>query len=166
MRLFASALTAARNAGSASTRRYCSLPSASIAGNALTVAAGWVGPYNAGRVQSGTLAFLWEGQERVLPGAQSVLIEFPAISPLEAPDAPDPAQRQEGTVAEARAGELLWLVRVEAREVGRLVPRRDRLEAACLVTPVQIVGPAADLGALEAARVAVEMANLLKAVAG
>ncbi len=75
-------------------------PLATQVAAALTAAAGWVGPYNAGRVQSGTLAFLWEGQERVLPGAQSVLIEFPAISPLEAPDAPDPTQRQEGTVAE------------------------------------------------------------------
>jgi hypothetical protein len=69
---------------------------------ALTAAAGWVGPYNAGRVRSGTLAFLWEGQERVLPGAQSVLVEFPAISPLEAADAPHPSQRQEGTVGEVR----------------------------------------------------------------
>jgi len=51
----------------------------------------------------GTLAFLGEGQEQVLPGAQSVLVEFPALSPLEAPDAPDPSQRQEGTVDEVRA---------------------------------------------------------------
>jgi predicted deacylase len=77
-------------------------PLASQVAAALTVAAGWTGPYNAGRVKSGTLAFLWEGQERVLPGAQSVLVEFPALSPLEAPDAPDPTQRQEGTVAEVR----------------------------------------------------------------
>lgn len=78
-------------------------PLATEVASAMTKAAGWVGPYNAGRVESGTLAFLWEGQERVLPGAQSVLVEFPAISPLEAPDAPDPSQRQEGTVGEVRA---------------------------------------------------------------
>jgi hypothetical protein len=70
---------------------------------ALSEAAGWGSPRNAGRVQRGTLAFLWEGQERVIPGHQSVLVEFPAMSPLEAPDAPVPTQRQAGTVDEVRS---------------------------------------------------------------
>jgi len=74
---------------------------------AMSVAAGWPGPHNAGRVESGTLAFLWEGQERVIPGHQSVLVEFPSISPLEAPDVPDPAQRVEGTVGEVTIAAVL-----------------------------------------------------------
>jgi hypothetical protein len=70
---------------------------------AMSAAAGWGSPFNAGRVKNGTQAFLWEGQERVIPGHQSVLVEFPAISPLEAPDAPKPAERQTATIAEVRA---------------------------------------------------------------
>lgn len=69
---------------------------------AMSDAAGWGLPRNAGRVGKGTQAFLWEGQELVLPGAQSVLVEFPAIADAEAPDAPDPSQRQMGTVQEVR----------------------------------------------------------------
>jgi hypothetical protein len=67
---------------------------------AMSEAAGWGLPKNAGRVRNGTQAFLWEGQEVVIPGHQSVLVEFPATSPLESPNPPDPSQRQEGTVAE------------------------------------------------------------------
>jgi hypothetical protein len=67
---------------------------------AMSQAAGWGFPKNAGRVRKGTQAFLWEGQERVIPGHQSVLVEFPATSPFEAPYPPDPTQRVEGTVAE------------------------------------------------------------------
>lgn len=67
---------------------------------AMSYAAGWGYPKNAGRVRSGTQAFLWEGQELVMPGSQSVLVEFPATSPLESPAPPDLTQRQEGTVAD------------------------------------------------------------------
>lgn len=67
---------------------------------AMSYAAGWGYPKNAGRVRNGTQAFLWEGQELVVPGSQSVLVEFPATSPLESPAPPDLTQRQEGTVAE------------------------------------------------------------------
>lgn len=37
--------------------------------------------------------FLWQGQDQVLPGHQSVLIEFPAVSELDTPNPPNPAQR-------------------------------------------------------------------------
>ena len=67
---------------------------------AMSTAAGWGYPRNAGRVRNGTQAFLWEGQELVIPGHQSVLVEFPATSPLESPNPPDVSQRVEGTVAE------------------------------------------------------------------
>jgi murein peptide amidase A len=69
---------------------------------AMSAAAGWGLPKNAGRVRNGTQAFLWEGQELVIPGHPSVLVEFPAISDREAPDAPDPTQRQSGTVNDVR----------------------------------------------------------------
>jgi hypothetical protein len=78
-------------------------PLATQVANAMSQAAGWGPARNAGRVRNGTKAFLWQGQELVIPGHQSVLVEFPAISPLEAPDAPDPTQRQEGSVAEVQA---------------------------------------------------------------
>jgi len=70
---------------------------------ALGKAAGWPGTYNAGRVKRGTQAFLWEGQERVLPGAQSVLVEFPATAAEEAAHVPKPASRRTATVAEVRS---------------------------------------------------------------
>lgn len=70
---------------------------------AVSAAAGWGTPFNAGRVNKGTLAFLWEGQERVIPGHQSVLIEFPGLSDAEAPDAPKPEMRKTATVAEVEA---------------------------------------------------------------
>jgi hypothetical protein len=76
---------------------------ASKVATALAEAAGWGHANNAGTVRSGTKAFLWEGQARVLPGAQSVLIEFPSISPLEAPDVPEPKQVKQGTVQEVIA---------------------------------------------------------------
>lgn len=66
-------------------------------------AAGWPGSYNAGRVRKGTQAFLWEGQERVLPGAQSVLVEFPATAADEAAHVPKPESRRVATVEEVRA---------------------------------------------------------------
>ncbi len=81
-------------------------PLATRVATAMSEAAGWGLPRNAGRVRNGTQAFLWEGQELVLPGAQSVLVEFPAIAPDEAADAPDPSQRQEGTVEEVRIAAL------------------------------------------------------------
>ena len=37
--------------------------------------------------------FLWQGQDKVLPGHQSVLVEFPAVSELDTPNPPNPAQR-------------------------------------------------------------------------
>jgi hypothetical protein len=74
---------------------------------AMSTAAGWGPPNNAGRVDSGTLAFLWEGQERIIAGHPSVLVEFPSISPLEAPVVPDPSQRVEGTVGEVSIAAVL-----------------------------------------------------------
>lgn len=48
----------------------------------------WGYPPNAGEKRDGVQAFLWQGQARVLPGHQSVLIELPAISKKEATKAP------------------------------------------------------------------------------
>ncbi|MFZ4721134.1 MAG: hypothetical protein ACOYMR_17030, partial [Ilumatobacteraceae bacterium] len=70
---------------------------------ALVRASGFGGPFNAGRVRRGTQAFLWEGQERVIPGHPSVLVEFPGLTPTEAPDAPKPEQRRVATPAEVDA---------------------------------------------------------------
>ena len=81
-------------------------PLATKVATALSEAVGWGHAYNAGTVKNGTQAFLWEGQARVLPGAQSVLIEFPGISPDEAVDAPDPTQVKESTVAVVQADAL------------------------------------------------------------
>jgi hypothetical protein len=49
---------------------------------------GWGYPPNAGEKKDGVQAFLWQGQNRVLPGHQAVLVEFPAISKKEATKAP------------------------------------------------------------------------------
>ncbi|MEN9646486.1 MAG: hypothetical protein RL238_3155 [Actinomycetota bacterium] len=73
---------------------------------AMSTAVGWGYPYNAGRVQNGTLAFLWEGQELVIPGHQSVLVEFPAMAPAESPNPPDLTQRRETSVPDVR-----WIAR-------------------------------------------------------
>lgn len=60
---------------------------------AMSNAVGWGGIYRSGRVESGDLAFLWEGQERVIPGHPSILIEFPAVAEAESPAPPDPSQK-------------------------------------------------------------------------
>ena len=60
---------------------------------AMSDAVGWGGIYNAGTVDNGDLAFLWEGQAVVLPGHPSVLIEFPAVADGESPAPPDPSQK-------------------------------------------------------------------------
>lgn len=60
---------------------------------AMSDAVGWGPIYNAGTVDDGDLAFLWEGQELVLPGHPSVLIEFPAVAEAESPAPPDPSQK-------------------------------------------------------------------------
>lgn len=78
-------------------------PLATQAATAMSEAAGWGPARNAGRVRNGDQAFLWEGQERVIPGHQSVLVEFPAVSPEESPAPPDPTQKQVATVAAVEA---------------------------------------------------------------
>jgi len=60
---------------------------------AMSDAVGWGHILNAGRVRNGDLAFLWEGQERVIAGHPSVLIEFPAVAAAESPAPPDPKQK-------------------------------------------------------------------------
>ena len=60
---------------------------------AMSDAAGWGTAYRAGRVRNGDLAFLWEGQERVLPGHPSVLVEFPAVTEAESPNPPKPEEK-------------------------------------------------------------------------
>lgn len=60
---------------------------------AMSDAAGWGRAFNAGRVDSGDLAFLWEGQDRVLPGHPSVLVEFPAVDEAESPNPPKPSSK-------------------------------------------------------------------------
>jgi hypothetical protein len=60
---------------------------------AMSDAAGWGPAYRAGRVQSGDLAFLWEGQERVIEGHPSVLVEFPAVAEAESPAPPKPDEK-------------------------------------------------------------------------
>jgi len=81
-------------------------PLASQVAAAMSASVGWGYPYNAGRVQNGTLAFLWEGQELVIPGHQSVLVEFPAMAAGESPNPPDLTQRRETSVADVR-----WIAR-------------------------------------------------------
>ena len=66
---------------------------------AMSDAVGWGPTPNAGRVRNGDLAFLWEGQELVIPGHPSVLIEFPAVAEGESPAPPDPSQKDVATVA-------------------------------------------------------------------
>ncbi len=67
---------------------------------AMSQAAGWGRIYNSGRVNRGDRAFLWEGQERVIAGHPSVLIEFPAVADAESPAPPDPSQKVVATVQE------------------------------------------------------------------
>ncbi|MEQ1701655.1 MAG: hypothetical protein ABMA25_16220 [Ilumatobacteraceae bacterium] len=72
-------------------------------GQAMSDAVGWGPIYRAGRVEKDDLAFLWEGQELVIPGHQSVLIEFPAITEAESPAPPDPSQKDVADVATVAA---------------------------------------------------------------
>ncbi|MEY4175931.1 MAG: hypothetical protein RI900_3096 [Actinomycetota bacterium] len=60
---------------------------------AMSDAVGWGVAYNAGRVRDGDLAFLWEGQERMVEGHPSVLVEFPAVAEAESPNPPKPAEK-------------------------------------------------------------------------
>jgi len=69
-------------------------------GQAMSDAVGWGPIFNAGRVRSGDSAFLWEGQERVISGHPSVLIEFPAVAAAESPAPPKPASKVVASVAE------------------------------------------------------------------
>lgn len=70
-----------------------------LVGQAMSDAVGWGPIYRAGRVENGDLAFLWEGQELIIPGHQSVLIEFPAVTEAESPAPPDPSQKDVANVA-------------------------------------------------------------------
>ena len=72
---------------------------ATVVGQAMSDAVGWGPIYHAGRVENGDLAFLWEGQELVIPGHPSVLIEFPAVTEAESPAPPDPSQKDVADVA-------------------------------------------------------------------
>jgi predicted deacylase len=81
-------------------------PLATEVAAAMSASVGWGPPYNAGRVKNGTLAFLWEGQELVIPGHQSVLVEFPAMAPSESPNPPDLTQRRETNPVDVR-----WIAR-------------------------------------------------------
>ena len=65
---------------------------ASAVANAAAKAAGWQQWQGSGSLASSSSgqAFLWDGQERVLPHHRSVLIELPATSRLEASGAPQP----------------------------------------------------------------------------
>lgn len=65
---------------------------------AMSNAVGWGAINNAGRVNSGDRAFLWEGQELLIAGHPSVLIEFPAVADAESPAPPDPSQKRVTTV--------------------------------------------------------------------
>ena len=69
-------------------------------GQAISDAVGWGPIFNAGRVNSGDRAFLWEGQERVIAGHPSVLVEFPAVAEAESPAPPDPSQKVVTSVEE------------------------------------------------------------------
>jgi hypothetical protein len=68
----------------------------------LSRAVGWGYPSNSGENEKYSEAFLWQGQAKVLPGHQTVLIEFPAISKKEATTAPKPQNTKYATVAAAR----------------------------------------------------------------
>ena len=61
---------------------------------AMSDAAGWGTAFNAGRVHSGDLAFLWEGEERVIADHPSVLVEFPAVADAESPNPPKPESKK------------------------------------------------------------------------
>ena len=70
--------------------------------NEFSKAAGWGYPSNAGELSDSKRAFLWQGQAKILPGHQSVLVELPAISPKEAAGAPQPDMAKYVSVAAAR----------------------------------------------------------------
>ena len=70
---------------------------------AMSTAAGWGYPSNAGRVQKDDQAFLWEGQERVIPGEPSVLIELPAVAEAESPAPPQPQRKVVTSVTDVAA---------------------------------------------------------------
>ncbi len=70
---------------------------------AMSDAVGWGPINNAGRVNDGVRAFLWEGQERVIAGHPSVLIEFPAVADAESPAPPDPSQKNVTSVDDVAA---------------------------------------------------------------
>jgi hypothetical protein len=53
--------------------------------------------------------FLWQGQDQVLPGHQSVLVEFPAVSELDTPNPPNPSQRVVKDVETVRRSAQLLL---------------------------------------------------------
>lgn len=74
---------------------------------AMSDAVGWGPTPNAGRVEDGDLAFLWEGQELVIPGHPSVLIEFPAIAEGDSPAPPDLSQKDIASVGAVAAQALL-----------------------------------------------------------
>ena len=66
--------------------------------NAMMTAVGWPGTYNAGRITTGDKAYLWQGQERVIAGHPSVLIELPAVTEAESPNPPDLSQKDVASV--------------------------------------------------------------------
>lgn len=70
---------------------------------AMSDAVGWGPIYNAGRVNDGDRAFLWEGQELFIVGHPSVLIEFPAVADAESPAPPDPSQKDVTSVDDVAA---------------------------------------------------------------
>jgi hypothetical protein len=81
---------------------------ARVVGQAMSDAAGWGSAFNAGRVESGDLAFLWEGQERAIPDHPSVLVEFPAVAEAESPAPPKPEEKDVSSVDDvARTAELM-----------------------------------------------------------
>lgn len=75
---------------------------------AMMTAVGWPGTYNAGRITTGNKAYLWQGQERVIAGHPSVLIELPAVTEAESPNPPDLSQKDVASV-EVVAGLALVL---------------------------------------------------------
>jgi protein MpaA len=68
----------------------------------LSRAVGWGYPSNSGENEKYAEAFLWQGQAKVLPGHQTVLIEFPALSKREAATAPQPHRTKYASVADVR----------------------------------------------------------------
>lgn len=77
--------------------------------------AGWGGALYAGGNLPNNKAFLWEGQHKVLPGHQSVLIEFPAISKREAPGAP-----RKDSIRYASVEEVVLIAKIIRNSLQRL----------------------------------------------